>query len=166
MAPFAGPSGAVPESQGWMLCDGRELGVEAYPELYAVLGEAWGGAPGGGRFRIPDLRGRFLRGVNYTVPGEAGDPEAALRTASAPGGNAGNEVGSVQEDAVGDHLHPLAGAADATGPGAGGEWIRFHGLKVPDDAAPVVTNHAAVASPGGPETRPRNAYVNWIIRVR
>ena len=60
---FAGASagpGAGPglESQGWMVCDGRMLAVEDYPQLYMVLGYLYGGADG--QFRLPDYRGGFL----------------------------------------------------------------------------------------------------------
>src|SRR4030095_15964413 len=96
------------------------------------------------------------------------DPDAAQRMSSADGGNAGNEVGSIQPDAVGAHPHELMGAGDAIVSGRGAEWVRFHGTKVPDDTAPVLTNSAAVlpAAGLGTETRPVNVYVNWIIRVR
>jgi len=75
-------------------------------------------------------------------------------------------VGSLQEDSVGPHHHLLRGAADATGPGAGAEWVRFHAMKVPDESAPVVSSAWAVQPPDSDESRPRNVYVNWIIRVR
>ncbi|MBL9138731.1 MAG: tail fiber protein [Verrucomicrobiales bacterium] len=163
---FAGGTGTVPEAQGWMLCDGRELAVSQYPALHAAIGAGWGASGNGSMFRLPDFRGRFLRGVNLTATGPGRDPDAAAREPSAPGGNAGNEVGTVQEDAVGRHHHALAGLGDATGPGLNGEWLRFFGYKVPDDSAPILTNTAAVHPGDGLETRPSNAAVHWIIRVR
>lgn len=69
--PFAGSS--VPA--GYLLCDGSEVAQSTYPSLYAALGTTWdesakqdgtGGnytTPSVGNFRIPDLRGIFLRGV-------------------------------------------------------------------------------------------------------
>lgn len=163
---FGGPANAVPESDGWMLCDGRELPRSAYPEFAAVVGHAWGGAGNGSTVRLPDLRGRFLRGTTYQATNELRDPDVQSRVASAPGGQSGNEVGSLQEDAVGPHQHPLTGAADGTGPGRAAEWLRFHAAKVPDESAPPVTSTWAVQVNAGLETRPRNVYVNWIIRVR
>jgi len=163
---FGGPATAVPEAGGWLLCDGRELPINQFPELHAVLGTAWGRGSDPGLFRLPDLRGRFLRGVTYNAGNDLRDPDHATRGTSAPGGNSGNEVGSLQEDAAGPHQHPISGAADAVGQGIGADWIRFHGTKVPDANAPVLNNTWAIQPPGPSETRPRNVYVNWIIRVR
>jgi hypothetical protein len=163
---FGGPASAVPEAGGWLLCDGRELAATQYPDLQAVLGTAWGEGRNSGMFRIPDLRGRFLRGVNYGATGDHRDPDRDQRGTSGPGGNSGNEVGSLQEDAAGPHQHPLSGVADAIGQGAGAEWIRFHATKVPDENAAVLSNTWSVQPPGPAETRPRNVYVNWIIRAR
>ncbi len=163
---YGGPAASVPEAGGWLLCDGRELAVAQFQELHSVLGTGWGGSPGDALFRIPDLRGRFLRGVTYAGDGDHRDPDRDHRGTSGSGGNSGNEVGSLQEDGVGPHQHPVSGVADAIGPGTGAEWIRFHGTKVPDDAAPVLSNTWSVQPSSGSETRPRNVYVNWIIRVR
>ncbi|MCC6234815.1 MAG: tail fiber protein [Verrucomicrobiales bacterium] len=163
---FAGAAASVPETQGWLLCDGREVEAAIYPELDRVLGSSWGRATAVGRIRLPDLRGRFVRGVNAGAPGEDHDPEAASRRASAPGGDEGDRPGSYQEDAVGPHRHPLMGAGDAIGAGPAGEWVRFFGTKVPDDAAPVVRNLAAIEPGEGVETRPRNVAVHWLIRAR
>lgn len=163
---FAGVATAIPESEGWMLCDGRELARATYPEFANAVGQAWGGAPNGSTVRLPDLRGRFLRGTTYQATNELRDPDSAARVASAPGGKSGNEVGSLQEDTVGPHQHPLSGVADGTGPGRAAEWLRFHAAKVPDESAPLVVSPWAVQVNAGTETRPRNVYVNWIIRVR
>jgi len=50
---------------GWLECDGREVSEEAYPDLFAALGTAWGPGSSGDTFNLPDLRGR--------VPVGAGD---------------------------------------------------------------------------------------------
>ncbi len=50
-----------------------------------------------GSFNLPDLRGRFLRGLDTTLTRDA---DGASRTASAAGGNTGATVGSSQNSAV------------------------------------------------------------------
>lgn len=40
-------------SSGWMVCNGRSLSVESYPELFAALAYQYGGADG--LFNIPNL---------------------------------------------------------------------------------------------------------------
>lgn len=163
---FAGPAAKVPEAEGWMLCDGRELSVTAYRDLHEVLGTSWGGSANGAVFHLPDLRGRFVRGVNRGADGFGRDREAERRMASAPGGNLGDKVGTVQEESVGPHTHALVGVAEAVAPGLAAEWVRFHGVKLPDETAPVLVNPAAVQPGEGLETRPANVAVHWMIRVR
>lgn len=45
----------------WRVCDGARLEQKQYPELFAMIGKANGGDDTS--FQIPDLRGRFLRGL-------------------------------------------------------------------------------------------------------
>jgi hypothetical protein len=163
---FAGAIDRLDPARDWMLCDGRELSARSHPELFTAIGTAWGGRNNPGSFLLPDLRGRFLRGVNFEAGGEWRDLGANERLPSADGANAGNNVGSVQPDSVGPHYHDLAGPANATGPGTGAEWIRFFAAKIPDPDSPVLVNTAAVQPNDGTETRPANVYVHWIIRVR
>jgi microcystin-dependent protein len=165
MVAYGGGGGGVPEGEGWMVCDGRELTVQGYPELHAVLGRAWGGGAAG-TFRLPDLRGQFLRGVQGEGSEWEGDPDAAERVASAPGGATGNEVGTRQADAVGAHEHVLAGVGDAVGAGGAAGMVRFFATKVPDEDAPLFFNSGSIQGVQAAETRPRNVSVHWIIRVR
>jgi len=151
MIPFAG--GAVPT--GWLLCDGAALDRTLYAPLFAAIGTAWG-AQDAASFNLPDLRGRFLRGVTGT---SANDPDAATRTASNPGGNAGNAVGSVQGDVYAAHLHSMPFS-----------YINFNSswsdILVADGtgAAYLLPGNSNTAGNGGNETRPRNAAVNYIIK--
>jgi microcystin-dependent protein len=50
-----GGAGSVPA--GWLECDGSTYATAAYPALSAVLGTTWG-SPGGGNFKVPDMRSR------------------------------------------------------------------------------------------------------------
>jgi len=50
---FAGPFAPL----GWKFCDGRELLITEYQQLYARVGNAYGTAFKG-YFRLPDLQGR------------------------------------------------------------------------------------------------------------
>lgn len=75
----------IPE--GWLICDGGVLSISLFPDLYAAIGNVFGGNEES-NFAIPDLRGRFIRGWN--ADGEI-DP--------------GRVFGSPQEDAMQDHKH-------------------------------------------------------------
>jgi len=99
VAPFAGS--IVP--MGYLLCDGSAVSRTTYADLFAVVGTAWGIGDGSTTFNLPDLRGRFMRGVDA---GAGNDPNAAVRTAF-NGGNAGDLVGSYQIDEFKNHSHGL-----------------------------------------------------------
>lgn len=49
---------------GWLLCDGREVSKATYSSLYAVIGDDYGVASDTSKFKLPDLRGRFLQGAD------------------------------------------------------------------------------------------------------
>lgn len=142
--------GAAPA--GWALCDGTSLSRVDEPSLFAAIGTGWGAADDT-HFNVPDLRGRFLRGVDGTA---GNDPEAAGRTAMNPGGNTGDKVGSVQPDQFGTHTHQVSpfGAAVVNVNAGNNAPIA---VAVP----PIVLTTTAA---GGAETRPRNAAVTYIIK--
>ena len=61
LLPYAGNN--VPT--GYLLCDGSEVEIVKFPDLYDILGTTYNGvAPlqGIGTFRLPDMRGRFALG--------------------------------------------------------------------------------------------------------
>jgi microcystin-dependent protein len=101
------PFGGATAPTGWLLCDGTPVSRTTYADLFAAVGVAHGdgskNADGtnsgftGTHFNLPDLRGRFMRGVSGT---STNDPDKAGRTAANTGGNSGNLVGSVQTNAT------------------------------------------------------------------
>lgn len=42
---------------GWLICDGRELSRNSYPELFAIIGTSFG-STSSSTFKLPDCRGR------------------------------------------------------------------------------------------------------------
>ena len=62
---------------GFLLCNGQEVAIESFPELYAVIGklEVCQSA-NEGMFKVPDLRGRVLEGADGNLGNriEAGLP--------------------------------------------------------------------------------------------
>ena len=150
---------------GWHICNGGEYSLASYPELYAVIGTTWGeltdgsGDTGDTHFRVPDLRGEFLRGFDDA---SGNDPDAADRTG-------GNVVGSSQLSMVRDHVHWLESWAGQGGQGyqnprnagyggAGPYGESIYSRQISDD---TTTNKNFV---GGSETRPRNKYVQFCIK--
>ena len=141
---FAGETNKVPG--GWLLCDGRTVSTNQYPELYEAISTNWGvGSPGW--FALPDLRGVFLRGVSGSRSDQFADP-GDNRTQ-------GNRVGSFQTDAFRTHQHTFS--YDPTGGWNAG------GIRI-DASDRAQQGSKSTSSVGGTETRPKNAYVNYIIK--
>jgi microcystin-dependent protein len=95
--------GSTPPS-GYLLCDGSEIRVGDYPELFSVIGYSFKSTSlliGSATFALPDLRGRFALGRDNmdngnTVP-DIGDPTTLI---DAGGGNA-DRVTDVSADTLG-----------------------------------------------------------------
>ena len=157
---------------GWLLCDGRPLTNAMFPRLYAAISTNWGNGtldsngnpenpdnPDTG-FNLPDLRGMFLRGVNGSLTNvNWWDPNHDVRT-SRNGGNSGNAVGSAQLNEFKLHSH------------TNDVWkylLKMDGVQTTSGVdnspnEPNVANVQPMLPAGGDETRPNNAYVNYIIK--
>lgn len=140
---------------GWLECDGSSLPIPAFSKLFRAIGNNWGSEDRGNTFKIPDLRGFFMRGWDH---GAGRDPDALAREgihpADAPGdfvGAQGDKVGSVQDDEFQQHKHTFNGAIHYSA-GAG------------DHPRAKPTGHTRdTSSVGGNETRPKNAFVMFCI---
>jgi hypothetical protein len=156
IVPFAGDN--IPT--GWLLCDGQQVSRSSYRDLFNAIGTAWGNGDGSSTFHVPDMRGGFLRGVDdpaaSSQPAAGRDPAAGSRTALNAGGNTGNNVGSYQADEVGPHAHPY-------------KWRDWAGAShsgfVMANGTDYGTRSGFIYNNSGIETRPRNMYVNYIIKV-
>jgi microcystin-dependent protein len=122
--PFAG----LVAPSGWLLCDGSEVLISNYPELFDIIGYQFGDITtllGLGSFKLPDMRGRMPLAMDsmnngITVPSKL-DPTQQIST----GGGAANRVTDPVADIVGqgagvekkliatneipDHVHDLIG---------------------------------------------------------
>ena len=119
----------------------------------------------GSLFRIPDLRGRFLRGLDKS--GNV-DRDVSSRIALFPGGSFGATVGSYQNDAFQGHLHESGGlylGETINGPGipvTNNNNFKIKGFNLNPNISDGQHGPPRVSG----ETRPVNASVNYIIRAR
>jgi microcystin-dependent protein len=162
--------GGASAPPGWLLCDGSEIPRAAYAGLFDAVGTNWGGGDGIATFHLPDLRGRFLRGRDG---GSGRDPDVESRTPANIVGSSGDAVGSVQGDAFQGHRHGLnhsnLSATEWNGGNNGfvdwtpgnttthrfwNDWRVMGALTDPSYGTVRITS----------ETRPINAYVNYIIK--
>ncbi len=145
---------------GWLPCDGASLDRNHYARLFAAIGTSWGNGDGSTTFNVPDLRGYFLRGVDST-PSADRDVDYGSRYALKPGGATQRNVGSYQSDALKRHTHSIKRVGLMTQ--AANTQIAITadnnslGFTDPFDG---VVNSAGDSE----ETRPKNAYVNYIIK--
>ncbi len=147
--------------RGWILCDGTPISSKAYPRLFAAISTNWGsGIPGSTNdFNLPDLRGLFLRGVNGLRADTFSDPDVGSRT-NLTGGGTGNVVGSVQLDALQEHHHRIEMGTPGAGDGGTGTFKLGAGNNLYTDGRILDVTRARTSS----ENRPKNAYVNYIIK--
>ncbi|HEX4417899.1 MAG TPA: phage tail protein [Kofleriaceae bacterium] len=144
-------------AQGYLPCDGRQLAIGEYHELFLVIGYQYSASAGGGTFQLPDLQGYFLRGVD---PAGKTDPDAQSRTRI--DGATGPVVGSVQSSAFQLHQHDYSPASPSGVTAAGNTGTVGAGTT----ATSAVAQDPSAATPltSKAETRPINAYVYFIIK--
>jgi microcystin-dependent protein len=171
---------------GWLVADGRPLLQANYPQLYNAIGTAHGAGLDEaktqvGDFNLPDLRGRFIRGVSRSESGAASenDPDALQRAHPiGNSGNDGNRVGSYQADTLASHTHAIVpnphshalsnriigdvrgGFNQGVAAGSGSGSIYDLGIKATE------MSNLNVLAVGGSETRPRNIAMYYIICAR
>ena len=134
-------------NNGCLPCNGRKISRsnQQLKELYNVILYIWGSENVGNFYRIPDMRGLFLRGVS----GNSGRDTGGQRISLYSGGASGNMVGSYQNEHLFEYNaakgspHQSTHAADHH-PGVGIAYLH---------------NHAGI------ENRPKNVYVNYIIKA-
>lgn len=120
---------------GYLLCDGAEVSISSYPELFAIIGTSYNGSVplvGIATFRLPDLRGRMAIGADNMnngisvpllpsgatsgtttldkdgIPGPVANRVTAV-SADTVGLSNGNEEQSINITNLPDHVHNFTG---------------------------------------------------------
>ena len=138
---------------GYLYCDGSAVSRTTYANLFAKIGVEFGYGDNSTTFNLPDLRGRFIRGMD---DGQGNDPDAAIRTAMATGGNTGDNVGSVQADQNKEHSH----ICSATPKGTENGVPQVNG----DENFPFSPAIVFQSGSGGSEARPKNVNMAYHIK--
>lgn len=114
---------------GWLLCDGASYSTTSYPKLSALCGTKFGTASAG-LFKVPDLRGRVIAGLDSsqtefdTIGKTGGAKTVTLTTSNMPAHNhtatlSGLTVSGLSASTAGDHGHTFSGTTP-TGQGTHG----------------------------------------------
>lgn len=142
---------------GWLLCDGTVDSQTQYPDLHQAIGSNFGRCADTSQFRVPDLRGRFVRGVDPrpgsgTSPGNDADQQSRVDpTSGTLWTNQGSLVGSYQGDEMRAHTRSYAMFASPPGGLLEGPFLQ--------------ANASTTGQTGGSETRPVNLYLHFIIKA-
>lgn len=126
---------------GWLACNGQSVlrsGAGGYPNLFAAIGTTYG-SDNSTTFKLPDLRGLFVRGTGTSVIGSTS--------------YTGGPVGTRQNDEFKSHSHKYKYYDDAQG---GVEFGETH-----NDGKKYDLNTTEV---GGSETRPANISLLYCIK--
>lgn len=134
--PFAGPKSSLPN--GYLLCDGGELLISEYTDLYNLIGYTYRPASqlkGYATFALPDLRGRFPLGIdsmdnNRQVPDATAsiDPVTGLPSVLIDAG--GNRNGARVSTDPANRVTDVT--ADVLGGGSGFESTSLISANLPD----------------------------------
>jgi len=134
---------------GFADAQGQAVSRTGFPELFAEYGVKYGAGDGTTTFNLPKYNGFFLR-VKDNAAGI--DPDAGTRTAR-PDGLTGDNVGTVQLDALKSHQHTIPAQISTFSLGGGQVWNGNGGAA------------RSTALTGGAETRSKNIYVRVLIRT-
>ena len=96
------PYGGSSAPTGWLLCYGQAVSRTTYAALFAVLSTTYNtGGEAGTDFRLPDLRGRVVAGLDNM----GGTDAARLSTANTLGTTTGTETITLTSAEMPSHTH-------------------------------------------------------------
>lgn len=124
---------------GWLKANGAEVSRTTYADLFAAIGTTFGAGNGSTTFRVPDLRGEFIRGWD-----------------DARGIDGSRIFGSFQGSQMQSHTHtgPTYGYGNGTTRwGTGGGNFQAY-----------ATTNATGGTSNGSENRPRNLALLFCIK--
>lgn len=185
---------------GWSLCDGSTLSQTTYAQLFANISSTWNtsanpltgsaySAPTAGSFRIPDLRGAFLRGAGgpnaagVTTTLGAFQADTTAKNGLAVTNNAVTSLGQSNTHSHTDsgHTHGNNGGNFATTiasgqAGGGSAFAAVNSWQATTNSASAVIGNASAdhthsvtsnvtLGNGDAESRPDNQGVRWLIKL-
>lgn len=122
----------------WVPADGRSVAGSRYASAMTST--------------VPDLRGLFIRGLNYAEPDKNRLTDQPAWADPEPN----RQPGSLQADSVSEHHHSFAGQHQVQTNGSSGFWAispqNYNGVQ-------------STSNFGGEETRPKNAALFYYIKI-
>ena len=132
---------------GWLECNGASLSRTTYANLFGIIGTTYGNIDGS-TFKLPDLRGEFIRGWDH-----------------ARGIDSGRSFGSAQTDSFQGHYHnPLSGTSFMSVSVSGGLCQGGGGYTTYGTTGSPVSDGTNGTPRTSSETRPRNIAMMYCIK--
>lgn len=152
MTRAGGPAGQVSffaqsaPPPGWLKANGATISRTAYGDLFAAIGTNYGSGDGATTFKVPDLRGAFLRSLDdfrgidaYRFLGSAQDSQNLAHLHDV------NDLGHVHSMYDGGHVH--GGSTDAQG-------AHVHGVPAGVDGGFLFGGNAGINNNGAAQGVP------------
>ena len=139
---------------GWLPTDGASLNVTSYANLYAAIGTTFGS--GTGTFKVPDLRGYFIRGFGVNGNGTASGAFGALVADSI------NQHSHGITDPGHTHTVPMYNTGQGTSGGGATLYPGSSGYSTGSSTTGITTNLTGTNI--GTETRPKNMALLYCIK--
>lgn len=149
---------------GFLECNGATISRSTYSALFSKIGTTYGAGDGSTTFKIPDLRGEFIRGWDH-----------------GRGIDSGRAIGSNQSDAYGSHTHSGSTNSEGAhthniGTGDSGQ-ISVDGSSIMESTSSIAewktsrvstegthSHTLTINASGSTETRPRNIAMIYCIK--
>ena len=177
------PSGAVfciavaSVPSGYLECNGATVSRTTYAALFAVIGTQYG-STNSSNFKVPDLRGEFVRGFDNGRGVDSGRSVASSQSAQ----NQSHNHSASATSTAGAHSHSLnyqrkhvedTGTAAITdirregGDGDGGSQTFTNDTTsgFMNNATVSVSTSVSIGNQGGNESRPRNVAMMYVIKT-
>ncbi len=177
------PSGAVfciavaSVPSGYLECNGATVSRTTYAALFAVIGTQYG-STNSSNFKVPDLRGEFVRGFDNGRNADSGRSIGSSQGSQ----NASHNHSASASSTAGAHSHALnyqrkqvedTGTAFVTdirregGDGDGGSTTFTNNTNsgFMNNATVSVSTSVSISNQGGNESRPRNVAMMYVIKT-
>lgn len=161
-----GPSGSIiwfggsTAPTGWLSCDGSLISRTTYATLFAAIGTVHGSGDGSTTFKLPDLRGEFIRGLDS---GRGVDTSRALGSSQASSFASHTHTATVSDPG---HSHTVTRALNS---------VALQTAAIPSQTANSLGTFSTTTSStgitvsnaisGGSDTLPRNIALLPIIKT-
>ena len=135
---------------GFFECDGSTISRTTYATLFATIGTTFGAGDGSTTFKLPDLRGEFIRGFD-----------------NARGVDSGRAIGTYQQDQFQGHYHAdntTANVVQETSVSAVVGFDSSNEMKAINLQILNPTTGTNGSPRFGDETRPRNIAMMFVIK--